>query len=271
MEPVEAIAWHCQFSSHLEAWKMRASGILSLIAAFALCAGPVYGSDETKEAETLDEENIDDIEEGEVDDGPHADPSPDDPEAEPTSDHADGNTASGSSSAGGAPAADPASRGSASRGASAEATASFVDRDGKSIGSATLSESPHGVLIHFDLRGLSPGTKAVHIHSVGNCDDRSEGFVASKGHLNPSGKEHGLMNPAGPDSGDLPNLIVRDDGTVQAEMFTTLASLGASQTRGKLLDEDGAALVIHTNRDDHISQPIGGAGSRIACGVIKAK
>jgi Cu-Zn family superoxide dismutase len=29
--------------------------------------------------------------------------------------------------------------------------------------------------------------------------------------------------------------------------------------------------VIHINRDDHITQPIGGAGPRIACGVVKAK
>ena len=36
-----------------------------------------------------------------------------------------------------------------------------------------------------------------------------------------------------------------------------------------LFDEDGSALVIHENPDDHISQPIGGAGARIACGMIE--
>ena len=36
-----------------------------------------------------------------------------------------------------------------------------------------------------------------------------------------------------------------------------------------LLDEDGSAVIIHENPDDHITQPIGGAGGRVACGVVK--
>jgi superoxide dismutase, Cu-Zn family len=152
-----------------------------------------------------------------------------------------------------------------------QATAEFVDREGNAVGTATLTEGPNGILIYLDLHDLPPGPKAIHIHSVGTCEDPDEGFVASKGHLNPDGKEHGLMNPKGPDAGDLPNLIVRDDGTVQVEMFTALYSLDGKEGRGNVLDEDGAAFVIHQNRDDHITQPIGGAGPRIACGVIKAQ
>lgn len=150
-------------------------------------------------------------------------------------------------------------------------SANFKDRAGNAVGTATLTGSPHGVLIYLDLKGLPPGPKAIHIHMVGTCEDPDEGFVASKGHLNPDGKEHGLLNPAGPDAGDLPNIHVRADGTVQVEIFTKLASLGGGDGRAKILDEDGSALVIHENRDDHITQPIGGAGARIACGVIKAE
>lgn len=157
----------------------------------------------------------------------------------------------------------------AHHGGAKSATAEFIDREKNAVGTATLTESPHGVLIYLDFKGLPPGPKAIHIHSVGTCDDPGEGFVASKGHLNPDGKEHGLFNQAGPDGGDLTNLYVRDDGTFEAEFFTTLASLGGHDGRAKILDEDGAALVIHENRDDHITQPIGGAGSRIACGVVK--
>ncbi|HBX92207.1 MAG TPA: superoxide dismutase, partial [Hyphomonas sp.] len=36
-----------------------------------------------------------------------------------------------------------------------------------------------------------------------------------------------------------------------------------------LLDEDGSALIIHEAEDDHMTQPIGGAGARVACGVIQ--
>lgn len=149
------------------------------------------------------------------------------------------------------------------------ASASFIDRDGIEVGKAMLTEGPHGVLIDLDLHGLPPGRRAIHIHGIGTCEDPDEGFVASGGHLNPEGRKHGLMNPDGPDNGDLPNLIVRDDGTVQVELFTHLASLHGADGRPAMLDYDGAAFVIHQHRDDHFSQPIGGAGPRIACGVIR--
>ncbi|HBJ40113.1 MAG TPA: hypothetical protein DDZ20_04910 [Hyphomonas sp.] len=35
------------------------------------------------------------------------------------------------------------------------------------------------------------------------------------------------------------------------------------------MDEDGSALIIHEAEDDHMTQPIGGAGARVACGVIQ--
>ncbi len=154
--------------------------------------------------------------------------------------------------------------------AAERATAELIDRQGKSVGTATLTEGPHGVLIHVSAKGLPPGPKAIHIHSVGTCEDTDKGFVASGAHLNPDGKKHGLMNPEGPDAGDLPNLFVHADGSVEVEMFTQLASLGGAGGRAAMLDSDGAALVIHENRDDHITQPIGGAGARIVCGVVKA-
>lgn len=150
------------------------------------------------------------------------------------------------------------------------ASAQLVDRQGATVGAATLVEGPHGVLIHISAQGLPPGPKAIHIHSVGTCDDGTAGFVASKGHLNPNAKPHGLMNPEGPDAGDLPNLFVHADGSVEAEFFTTFASLGGAAGRATILDADGAALVIHENRDDHATQPIGGAGPRHFCGVIRA-
>ena len=155
--------------------------------------------------------------------------------------------------------------------AAERANAQIVDRAGATVGTATLTESPHGVLIHISAKGLPPGPKAIHIHSVGTCDDGAAGFVASKGHLNPATRPHGLMNPEGPDAGDLPNLFVHADGSVEAEFFTTFASLGGAGGRAAILDADGAALVIHENRDDHATLPIGGAGPRHFCGLIRAE
>lgn len=146
----------------------------------------------------------------------------------------------------------------------------FKNRRGETIGHADLTQGPNGMLIYLELRDMPPGPHGIHIHSVGTCEDHAEGFPASKGHINPGNKPHGLMNPQGPDSGDLPNIFAAGDGTVRAEMFTTLVSLDGNGPPA-LLDGDGAAIVIHENRDDHMSQPIGGAGARIACGVISAR
>ncbi len=79
---------------------------------------------------------------------------------------------------------------------------------------------------------------------------------------------HGLLNPAANETGDLPNLYAAADGTAMAEIFTPSVSLSVAD-RAPLLDADGSALVIHAAPDDHTSQPIGGAGARVACAVIK--
>ena len=73
------------------------------------------------------------------------------------------------------------------------------------------------------------------------------------------------MNAEGPDEGDLPNLYVGQDGSAQAEVSSETPLNG----EGGLKDGDGSALIIHANEDDHTTQPIGGAGDRVACGVIK--
>jgi len=87
----------------------------------------------------------------------------------------------------------------------------------------------------------------------------------SKAHVNHDQSKHGLLNAEGPDEGDLPNLYVGQDGSAQAEVSSETPLNG----EGGLKDGDGSALIIHANEDDHTAQPIGGAGDRVACGVIK--
>ncbi len=149
------------------------------------------------------------------------------------------------------------------------AQALIVDNTGTHIGRAELRQGPNGTLIDLRLDGLPHGMKAIHIHAVGNCDDHDHGFMDSSGHLNPDNKSHGLMNADGPDAGDFPNFYAHFDGVARAQLFNERASLDGS-IGARILDDDGAALLIHENPDDHLTQPIGGAGRRIACGVIEA-
>ena len=146
------------------------------------------------------------------------------------------------------------------------AAANMVNTRGKIIGIAKFEQTPAGVLVSVYATGLPPGEHALHLHTVGAC---TPDFMASKGHINPDGRKHGMQNPAGPDNGDLPNIFASSNGTARVELFTPWVSI--SRSRVPLLDADGSALIIHELGDDHLSQPIGGAGGRIACGVITPK
>jgi Cu-Zn family superoxide dismutase len=151
----------------------------------------------------------------------------------------------------------------------AGASGQFVDNQGQPIGTVKLTQGPQGVLINIELDSLAPGAKAIHIHQTGTCDDHAHGFKASGGHVNPDQRPHGLLNPEGPGAGDFPNFHVHDNGYAWAEFFNARVSLDGS-TGVDLLDDNGSAIVIHENVDDHMTQPIGGAGARIACAVIEA-
>ncbi|SDM01917.1 superoxide dismutase family protein [Maricaulis salignorans] len=152
------------------------------------------------------------------------------------------------------------------------ASGELIIRDRSAAGSASLHQGREGVVIRIEADDLPQDARnqwhGVHLHSIGDCS--SEDFTSSAGHINPSGRQHGLLNPEGPDNADLPNIWVDGDGSIRAEVYTTRVSLNGSDALPALLDEDGSALVIHAGSDDQTSQPIGGAGARIACAVITA-
>jgi Cu-Zn family superoxide dismutase len=130
------------------------------------------------------------------------------------------------------------------------------------VGGVTLTEAPKGVLMRVEAKGLSPGWHGLHFHEKGDCSKSD--FTSAGAHVHGSGAGvHGLLNPAGNETGDLPNIHAGAGGEASAEVFTTLTTLPA------LRDANGSAVVIHANPDDHMAQPIGGAGPRVACAVIK--
>lgn len=146
-----------------------------------------------------------------------------------------------------------------------KAHADLVDANGKSIGTAVLTEQKDGVKVEVKVSGLTPGKHGFHIHEKGTCTPPD--FKSAGGHFNPFHKQHGMDNPAGKHAGDLPNLEVREDGTAEATAVAAGATL--KKGAGSLLKPGGSAIVIHAGPDDNVSDPAGNAGGRVACGEIK--
>ncbi len=142
------------------------------------------------------------------------------------------------------------------------ATAPLRTATGADVGTVTATEMNGGIQIRIDARGMPVGIHGAHVHTVGRCD--APDFTTAGGHWNPTSKQHGTSNPAGPHAGDAPNLTIGADGT------GSLTVELPSGTIDGMLDADGAAFVIHANADDYKTDPSGNSGGRIACGVFTA-
>ena len=142
------------------------------------------------------------------------------------------------------------------------AHASLADATGASRGTVMLVETS-GLEVRITGEGLPAGTHGVHLHTVGRCD--APDFQSAGAHWNPTMKQHGRDNPQGAHAGDLPNLVVGADGRGTVRFTVPQGALAA------LLDNDGAAVVIHASADDYRTDPSGNSGGRIACGVIERR
>jgi superoxide dismutase, Cu-Zn family len=153
------------------------------------------------------------------------------------------------------------------------AVAVLENADGDRVGVAFFRERHDVVEVSAAVWDQTPGFHGFHVHTVGLCEPPD--FTSAEGHYNPTGADHGDH------AGDLPSLLVTEDGSARLAFVTDRFSIR------DLMDEDGSALIVHSNRDNFANIPdryqssesdapgpdeetlsTGDAGSRVACGVI---
>lgn len=142
---------------------------------------------------------------------------------------------------------------------------SLKNEKGEEVGTAKLTALANGVRINLEVKNLPPGEKAFHFHEKASCVGPK--FESAGSHFAPDKKKHGFDVGGGFHAGDMPNIMVSEQGTAKLEIVNTHVRLGKG--KNSLLKPGGTALVIHAKADDYKSQPAGDAGDRIACGEIK--
>lgn len=133
-------------------------------------------------------------------------------------------------------------------------------------GQLMITSIGNGVRLTGEISGLPhQGEFGFHVHERGDCTAPN---AASAGdHFNPDGHPHGHPSTDERHAGDLSNLKANDDGIAQVDMESRNVTLGDGGVRDIL----GKAVIVHALPDDFTSQPAGGTGDRLACGVISAQ
>jgi Cu-Zn family superoxide dismutase len=145
------------------------------------------------------------------------------------------------------------------------ATAGLMPTKGnKTMGEVTFEQVGNKVRVTAQVIGLTPNQEhGFHVHELGNC--ASGDGTSAGGHFNPYGKPHGASMTAERHAGDMPNL--KADAKGRARVIVELDVITVTPGPASIV---GRGLIVHAQPDDYTSQPVGNAGARMACGVIKA-
>ena len=149
------------------------------------------------------------------------------------------------------------------------------DVEGDKVGTVRFDGDEHGTTVKVSLRGITTGRDIFHgIHVHANdpsvpCDPAGS-FTNVGGHWNLSGGVHGAH------TGDLPSILVQEDGTANARSVS--GRIDPTLIAGR-------AVILHAGPDNFANIPprysaggvpgpdpdtlaTGDSGGRIACGVI---
>ena len=127
-------------------------------------------------------------------------------------------------------------------------------------GTVTFEQTPAGVRVVANLKGLTPGKHGFHVHQKGDLS--AADLTSTGGHFNPSGHDHAGPTDAMRHVGDLGNLEADEHGNAHMDIVDHKLALAGEHSI------IGRGLIVHADEDDLTSQPTGNAGGRVAGGVI---
>ncbi|SFH80338.1 superoxide dismutase family protein [Pisciglobus halotolerans] len=131
----------------------------------------------------------------------------------------------------------------------------LVNREGTTIGTATLMEQGKGILVTLSASGLPAGEHSIAVHQSGQIDRPD---FAAIGPLLPAGKNEV--------AGRTSKIQVKEDGTVKTEWLLKEVTLEADSDHTLAVTE-GTSLVIHEQTPDEVTTD---PDSYLAVGVIYA-
>jgi Cu-Zn family superoxide dismutase len=151
------------------------------------------------------------------------------------------------------------------QGMSHNATVVLKPTKGSNVkGTVRFNEIPPNVHIIADVTGLSPGKHGFHIHETGDCS--APDASSAGGHFNPEHKTHGGPDATEHHTGDLGNIVADASGRAHYDRTVNFLEIAVDPDT-----IDGKAVIVHAQEDDLHSQPVGNAGARLACGIIRKK
>jgi len=143
----------------------------------------------------------------------------------------------------------------------ADAVAVLIPTAGNTVsGSVIFAKTAKGLRIIAEVSNLSPGPHGFHIHEYGDC--RAADGISAGGHFNPGKASHGAPNADPRHVGDLGNIVAAESGVGKLDIL--VAGPDLEGPNGII----GRSVIVHADPDDMKTQPTGGAGARLACGVI---
>ena len=148
-----------------------------------------------------------------------------------------------------------------------EAIAVLESASGSEVqGTVSFVPGEDGVVrIEVRLQNLSPGEHAIHLHENNDCT--AEDASSAGGHWNPTKEAHGKRGSDAFHQGDIANLQVGPDGTVEWTSEIRGWTIGGADSTN-ILEK---TVIVHAGADDFVTQPSGDSGDRIACGIIGLK